>query len=362
MLEDRFRGFQTDSDGTESHVRCAVDTPRARGHCGFKSRPFLSFSRDSPSLCAPPRRRREGKLSAAVLPFKMVMVLMDIDSHSDLSRIREFEEVDRLQDQSVDDPIQPWLSLIEKYVHDFRKSKGSNSSQLIRILEEAISRFQQVDRYLGDIRFLKIWVIYADVIEDFKKVYEMMNKKGIGKGHSFLYEAYAVHLELMGRWDEAHSIYRLGISWNAKPLERLEKMHKLFLERVAEANISLANEVEAGNLIKDGGVDGTNPWSQSTIAELLEKTKKNMHNYEGYYRSAKSYPGKLPSSSGNLSRNMIVELGRKKYQIKGCAGKGGYAQVFKSHVYGNPEETVALKVALFLSVSLSLSLSFSMCV
>ncbi|CAN6457413.1 unnamed protein product [Victoria cruziana] len=269
-------------------------------------------------------------------------MVVDIDCHSYLSR--EFEEVGRLQNHAVHDPIQPWLSLIQKYVHEFRESNGSNLSQLIKVLEEAISRFQEVDRYLDDMRFLKIWVIYADVIQDFKKVYEMMNEKGIGKAHSFLYEAYAVHLELMGRWDEAHTVYRLGISRNAKPLERLKKMHKLFLERAAEANISLANEVEAGSLIEHGGVGGTNPWAQSTITELLEKTKKDMHNYEGCYRSAKSYPGKLPSSSGNLSRNMIVELGRKKYQIKGCSGKGGYAQVFKSHVYGSPEETVALKI------------------
>lgn len=36
--------------------------------------------------------------------------------------------------------------------------------------------------------------------------------------------------------------------------------------------------------------------------------------------------------------------GGYKYQIKGCAGLGGFAQVFKAHVDGNPDDVVALKV------------------
>jgi hypothetical protein len=38
--------------------------------------------------------------------------------------------------------------------------------------------------------------------------------------------------------------------------------------------------------------------------------------------------------------------GKAKYQIKGCAGSGGFAQVYKAFVDGNPEEVVALKVTI----------------
>lgn len=40
----------------------------------------------------------------------------------------------------------------------------------------------------------------------------------------------------------------------------------------------------------------------------------------------------------------IFPKGGKKYQIKGCAGQGGFAQVFKAYVDSNPDDTVALKV------------------
>lgn len=36
--------------------------------------------------------------------------------------------------------------------------------------------------------------------------------------------------------------------------------------------------------------------------------------------------------------------GGEKYQIKGCAGQGGFAQVFKAYVNSNPDNVVALKV------------------
>lgn len=36
--------------------------------------------------------------------------------------------------------------------------------------------------------------------------------------------------------------------------------------------------------------------------------------------------------------------GGRKYQIKGCAGQGGFAQVFKACIDSNPDEIVALKV------------------
>lgn len=53
--------------------------------------------------------------------------------------------------------------------------------------------------------------------------------------------------------------------------------------------------------------------------------------------------------------------GGKKYQIKGCAGQGGFAQVFKAHLDSNPDEVVALKVVAYAflgSIILSLSLIF----
>lgn len=43
---------------------------------------------------------------------------------------------------------------------------------------------------------------------------------------------------------------------------------------------------------------------------------------------------------------MLWLKGGKKYHIKGCAGQGGFAKVFKAYVNGDPDDVVALKVSL----------------
>jgi checkpoint serine/threonine-protein kinase len=49
----------------------------------------------------------------------------------------------------------------------------------------------------------------------------------------------------------------------------------------------------------------------------------------------------------------MILKGGKKYQIKGCAGQGAFAQVYKAYVNSNPDEVVALKVISILVFSLS---------
>ena len=40
----------------------------------------------------------------------------------------------------------------------------------------------------------------------------------------------------------------------------------------------------------------------------------------------------------------MTSIGGKKYHIKGCAGQGGFAQVYKACVNSDPNDVVALKV------------------
>lgn len=84
----------------------------------------------------------------------------------------------------------------------------------------------------------------------------MLEYKGICQAHSLLYEAYAMSLVASRRLVEAHEVFQLGISRlrpyflpsyfllflkmfftcgsrNAKPFDRLKKLHGMFLDEVA---------------------------------------------------------------------------------------------------------------------------------
>ncbi|CAN8270970.1 unnamed protein product [Cochlearia groenlandica] len=244
---------------------------------------------------------------------------------------------------SVADPLFPWLLKVKNSMED------SNDNNLDKFLIECISTFKQDSRYRNDVRFLKIWFLYLDGSEDFERVYREVEENKICIGHASLYEWYAMFLEIKGLWRRANSVYQTGLSRKAQPFDRLKAAHLLFLQRISK-------RTKASSLQKDDDDDddaqGTgfetgfvNPWETTTVNNLIQKIKPQLVKYDGFHSSNKVLPGKANLSSlQNFSRNKIIDIGGRKYQIKGCAGQGGFAQVFKAYIDSNPDEVVALKV------------------
>ncbi|KAK1272456.1 hypothetical protein QJS04_geneDACA012250 [Acorus gramineus] len=232
---------------------------------------------------------------------------------------------------------------IETVLEEFHSGAESSFSRLEELLGDCIRTFMDSDLYQDDVRFLKIWILYADVTQDVEKVYLEMEDKQIGISHSLLYEAFAFLMESKGDLVEALSFYQLGISRKAEPLERLKKMHKLFLNRISDFVDSCSNKNQKSYI---------NPWATSTIQDILQKIDKNILKYDvrylkGFHRSLKKYAGKVPLNSLHTSsRNKVIELGGRKYQIKGCSGQGAFARVYKAFENSNPDDVVALKDAI----------------
>ncbi|XP_010490284.1 PREDICTED: mitotic checkpoint serine/threonine-protein kinase BUB1-like [Camelina sativa] len=109
------------------------------------------------------------------------------------------------------DPLFPWLLKIKKATEDLYSGKNSGED-LDELLHDCISTCKQDARYQNDIRFLKIWFLYLEGCEDFESVYREVEEKEICKGHSLLYEWYAIFLEVKGLWRRANSVYQTGLS------------------------------------------------------------------------------------------------------------------------------------------------------
>ncbi|CAN1160905.1 Mitotic checkpoint serine/threonine-protein kinase BUB1 [Linum perenne] len=178
---------------------------------------------------------------------------------------------------------------------------------------------------------------------DFETVFKEMETSKICIDNSLLYELYAGFLEAKEMWQEAHMVYRIGILRKAEPLERLKNAFFLFLDRMSDrVNACSVKKIDGG--VSSQSENCINPWSASTMEKLMKKIQPSLAKYDGYHSSNKTYSGKVDLSSlRNSSRNKMVELGKRKYQIKGCAGQGRFAQVFKAHDSSNPDEIIALK-------------------
>ncbi|KAH7576961.1 hypothetical protein JRO89_XS01G0183100 [Xanthoceras sorbifolium] len=191
-------------------------------------------------------------------------------------------------------------------------------------------------------RTRRLRLIELEGNKDFEKVFRDIEETEICIGHSLLYQWYALFLEAKGKWQDAHMVYHIGISRKAEPLEKLEEAHSLFLDRMSERlNASSLQKIDEGELI-ESEKGCVNPWSSSTTEDLLKKINAQLMKLDGYHKVV-SKKVAIPSGH-NLSRNKIIELGGKKYQIKGCAGQGGFAQVFKAFVNCDPDDVVALKI------------------
>ncbi|KAH0454771.1 hypothetical protein IEQ34_016695 [Dendrobium chrysotoxum] len=251
-----------------------------------------------------------------------------------------------LSPRSLPDPLFPWLTSIRRALDEFRRKPEKCGDSLRVLLENCISNFSDDEQYRDDARFLRICILYGDVTQDFKQIFEMVEAKGICQGQSMLFEAYAAFLIEKGDLLEANKVYRLGISRNAEPLERLKRMYAMFLKHVKEIIQNAATESQVNKIVHERQDQFcVDPWSTSVIDSFLKKKETCIKKYAGYHVSNKIYSGKASLSSlQNSSRNKTLELGGKKYQIKGCSGVGRFAQVYKAFVDNNPDDVVALKI------------------
>ncbi|KAK7257417.1 hypothetical protein RIF29_31389 [Crotalaria pallida] len=239
------------------------------------------------------------------------------------------------------DPILPFLRSIRKAL----EGSGDSALDLSKLLTDCITSFKHSYRYRDDVRFLKIWLLYMGVSADFDSVFKEMLDSKVCINNSSLYVWSASFFELKGRLHDALTVYQLGISRNAEPIEWLKKAQTLFISRISEiCNAAPSQKFEDKGPMQFGNND-INPWDTSTMNDLLKKIDRLIVKVDGYYSSTKPYTGKVALSTlKNSSRNKVIEIGGKKYHIKGCAGQGGFAQVYKANVNGDPDDLVALKI------------------
>ncbi|KAF9567127.1 hypothetical protein CPC08DRAFT_703363 [Agrocybe pediades] len=165
------------------------------------------------ALLATPHAQRESKLAA--------------------TRNRLRINVDLAMEDEEGDPLEAYCKLVYWTLENYPQGHSAESG-LLELLEEA-TRVLKDDRdgkWRSDLKYLKLWLLYASYVEKPTIVYKFLVANDIGTEFALLYEEHAAVLERDGRRKEADEVYALGIARKASPLDHLENRYRDFQKRM----------------------------------------------------------------------------------------------------------------------------------
>ncbi|KAF8985193.1 hypothetical protein BGZ46_005556 [Entomortierella lignicola] len=141
----------------------------------------------------------------------------------------ELEHADELKD-----PLDVYMRYVTWTIENYPQGGAQCSdSGLVLLLEQAIRRFKDDERYINDPRFVKLFIIYSEKVQFAIEVFSFMESNRIGSEISMYYEEYADYLESRDEFEKARDVFLLGIHRRARPLGRLKRLFEEF-ERRAE--------------------------------------------------------------------------------------------------------------------------------
>lgn len=107
------------------------------------------------------------------------------------------ERIDAIKDDDFmndDDPIDVYCQYVGWIMNNY-PSGSSSESGLLSVLEEATRRFSSEPVYENDKRYVRLWMEYANLVEQAERVYAFMLANDIGSKWPHVYEEYALILE-----------------------------------------------------------------------------------------------------------------------------------------------------------------------
>ncbi|KZT00784.1 uncharacterized protein LAESUDRAFT_665354 [Laetiporus sulphureus 93-53] len=156
---------------------------------------------------------------------------MDPSSSTDLSQEREHYRARIVTALEEDpDPLSAYDSFVKWTLDNYPKERVAHSG-LLELLEEATRQFKDDPAYRGDLRYLKLWSLYASHVEDPATIYAFLLTNDIGTVYAQTYWEYAAALEKGGRRAEADAIFKQGIKRRARPVDPLKRRYDEFKNR-----------------------------------------------------------------------------------------------------------------------------------
>ncbi|KAI9507288.1 Mad3/BUB1 homology region 1-domain-containing protein [Russula earlei] len=227
------------------------------------------------AVLSTPHAQRESKLAAA------------------RNRLRINVEL-ALEDDD-DNPLEAYCQLVYWSLENYPQGHSAESG-LLELLEEAtrVLRDHRDGIWRKDLRYLKLWVLYANYVEKPTVIYRFLLANEIGTSFALLYEELATVLERNGRRVDADETYLLGINRQASPVERLQAKHQEFQKRMM-----LATPLEPASLPEQPQLASTITATRRKVLGESSSTSRSIRSAQSTSTTASSRP--LEDVFGSLS-------------------------------------------------------------
>jgi len=117
---------------------------------------------------------------------------------------RAFEE--ELVAKAKGDVLDVWRRYVAWAQQSF--SSDASKTEVVPLLERCTTALADDPRYANDLRFLKLWITYADLRGgNALEVFILLRNRGIGQSHALFFEALAACHEQAARYQDATKAY-----------------------------------------------------------------------------------------------------------------------------------------------------------
>ncbi|XP_016308826.1 mitotic checkpoint serine/threonine-protein kinase BUB1 beta-like [Sinocyclocheilus anshuiensis] len=191
-------------------------------------------------------------------------------NHTALNQKKQaFESELRLYDG--DDPLDVWVRYIKWTKQTY--PQGGKESHLSVLLERAVTRFTADKKYHNDVRYVELWIAFAEGCSDPMDVYRYMQAQGIGSVQAALYIAWSEEYEKRGNIKMADSVFQDGIKCGAEPVEKLHAFHRALQARACRQMMSSMTDQHRDDDDDDEDEGPAEP-QRASLSELKAKGKK----------------------------------------------------------------------------------------
>lgn len=199
---------------------------------------------------------------------------------------------------SVSDQVDP-LETYVRYFKWIRSTFPSDLNKSLSLLERCTCALSRNTMYRNDIRFVKLWIEYADAVRTPGEIFSYMQSNKIGVKLSLFWIAWAFVTEKLENFKLTDQIFQKGISKQAEPKDLLQKRYQQFQRRMARHYLNLTAESEGGRTEGDTQGKGSERGALSSLSKSQAARPQRANGHPQRPRGLKINDGGATSSSSD---------------------------------------------------------------